>query len=126
MKKLFIFLLVILSFQCYSQEKWRALTIVSTSGIDFKGNKFSVLSSAFHYDLNNRFFLSNWTGVQLQKYQNINTSWFSSQSTINRYAGKWIVGVGLQYGMASIPEARYLTNNSTYFVTQVSYRFKFK
>ncbi len=107
------------------QEYWRALTVSSVSGTDFKRNKFNMVTAGLHYDLRNRFYISNWTGVQFN-YTPERTSWFSTQTTINRYISKWNFGVGLQYGMVGIPNMPYLSNNSTFFITTASYRFKLR
>ncbi len=122
---LFIFLLVFQSENVVGQEYWRALTLSSVSGTDFKRNKFNMVTAGLHYDLRNRFYISNWTGVQFN-YTPERTSWFSTQTTINRYISKWNFGVGLQYGMVGIPNMPYLSNNSTFFITTASYRFKLR
>lgn len=125
MKKLFFSLLFVLFFSgVKSQQYWRTLTISTIAGTDGK-NKFNTVSAALHYDLKNRFYVSNWTGFQVQRVGNIN-SWFSSQTTINRYIGQWNVGIGHQYGMFSVPNSRILNNNSSYFVSSISYRFKLR
>lgn len=124
MKKLIFLLIVLFSTKVKSQEHWRTLTISTIAGTDGK-NKFNTISAALHYDLKNKFYVSNWTGYQIQRIGNIN-SWISSQTTINRYVGKWNVGLGHQYGMFSIPNSRILNNNSSYFISSISYRFKLK
>lgn len=128
MKRVYLILLCIAltSFSSYSQEKWRALTFNSVSGTDFKGNKFNMLTSGLHYDLKNRMYISNWNGVQFN-YGKQKSSWFSSQTTINSYLGKWTFGAGIQYGMVSVPNfTPYFSNNTTYFISTLSYRFKLK
>jgi len=122
---LLIFLLVFRSENLIGQEYWRAVTVSSVSGTDFKRNKFNMVTAGLHYDLRNRFYISNWTGVQFN-YTPERTSWFSTQTTINRYISKWNFGVGLQYGMVGIPNMPYLSNNSTFFITTASYRFKLR
>lgn len=125
MKKIvFSLLFVFLFSQVKSQEYWRTMTISTIAGTDGK-NKFNTISASLHYDLRNKFYISNWTGYQIQKVGIVN-SWFSTQTVVNRYVGKWNVGIGHQYGMFSIPNSRILNNNSSYFISSISYRFKLK
>lgn len=122
---LLMILLIIRSENLVGQEYWRAVTLSSVSGTDFKRNKFNMVTAGLHYDLRNRFYISNWTGMQFN-YTPQRTSWFSTQTTINRYISKWNFGVGVQYGMVGIPNMPYLSNNSTFFITTASYRFKLR
>lgn len=122
---LLMILLIIRSEYLVGQEYWRAVTISAVSGTDFKRDKFNMVTAGLHYDLRNRFYISNWTGMQFN-YTPQRTSWFSTQTTINRYISKWNFGVGVQYGMVGIPNMPYLSNNSTFFITTASYRFKLR
>lgn len=122
---LLMILLIIRSENLVGQEYWRAVTLSAVSGTDFKRNKFNMVTAGLHYDLRNRFYISNWTGMQFN-YTPQRTSWFSTQTTINRYISKWNFGVGVQYGMVGIPNMPYLSNNSTFFITTASYRFKLR
>lgn len=126
MKKIIFLLLLIVSNKSFSQEKWRALTLTSVSGIDIQRNKFTTLSAGLHYDLERKYFISSWTGLFVQTSPKNSNSWFSTQTTINRYVGKWNVGLGVQYGSVQTPSISYFTNNSTFLITNVSYRVKFK
>jgi hypothetical protein len=123
-KTILITIITLLTLTVKSQDYWRTLTlstIAGTNGVD----RFNTVSASLHYDLKNKFFVSNWTGLQIQRTGEIN-SWFSTQTTINKYIGKWNVGIGHQYGLFSIPNSRILKNNSSYFVSSVSYRFKLR
>ena len=122
---LLMILLIIRSENLVGQEYWRAVTLSAVSGTDFKRDKFNMVTAGLHYDLRNRFYVSNWTGMQFN-YTPQRTSWFSTQTTINRYISKWNFGVGVQYGMVGIPNMPYLSNNSTFFITTASYRFKLR
>lgn len=122
---LLMVLLILRSENLVGQEYWRAVTLSAVSGTDFKRNKFNMVTAGIHYDLRNRFYISNWTGMQFN-YTPQRTSWFSTQTTINRYISKWNFGVGVQYGMVGIPNTPYLSNNSTFFITTASYRFKLR
>lgn len=122
---LLMILLILQSENLVGQEYWRAVTLSAVSGTDFKRDKFNMVTAALHYDLRNRFYISNWTGMQFN-YTPQRTSWFSTQTTINRYISKWNFGVGVQYGMVGIPNMPYLSNNSTFFITTASYRFKLR
>lgn len=122
---LLMVLLILRSENLVGQDYWRAVTFSAVSGTDFKRNKFNMVTAGLHYDLRNRFYISNWTGMQFN-YTPERTSWFSTQTTINRYISKWNFGVGMQYGMVGIPNMPYLSNNSTFFITTASYRFKLR
>ena len=126
MRKIILLLIILITNNSYSQEKWRALTLSSVSGIDLSRNKFTTLSAGLHYDLERKYFLSSWTGLFVQTNPKTTNSWFSTQTTINRYMGKWNVGLGVQYGSVQTPNISYFTNNNTFLITNVSYRVKFK
>ena len=67
---------------------------------------------------------SNWTGLQVQ-HGYAKNFWVTSQSTVNRYAGNWVIGAGLQYGVASNPGVIQIDNRMAFAITSVSYRWKF-
>lgn len=125
MKKIVTLILIILSLSAFSQEKWRALNLTSISGTNFTGTHFNTFASNLHWDFNKRYFLTSWTGFQLQ-YGNTKSAWFTNQTAINRYVGNWMIGVGAQYGLASDPGVFYIKNKNTFAITSVSYRWKFK
>lgn len=108
-----------------SQEKWRALTVSSISGTNFRGNHFNTFTSSFHWDFNKKYFFSNWTGFQIQYNRGSGGSWFASQSTLNRYVKNWILGAGVQYGTMSNSGIFQISDRSTFAITSVSYRWKF-
>lgn len=123
MRYLFVFAFVFLSSVSFSQEKWRALNLTSISGTNFTGTHFNTFSSNLHWDFNKRYFLTNWTGFQIQ-YGNTRAAWLTTQTTFNRYIGNWMVGVGTQYGLASDPGVFYIKNKNAFAITSVSYRLK--
>lgn len=123
MKKL-LFILLFISSSAFGQEKWRALNLTSLSGTNFTGTHFNTFSSNLHWDFNKRYFLVNWTGLQVE-YGNSKASWFTTQTTVNRYIGNWMVGVGTQYGLSSDPGVFYIKNKNAFAITSVSYRWRF-
>lgn len=126
MKYILILLFLLVTNISLSQEKWRALTLSSVSGTDLSSNKFTTLSSSLHYDLNRKYFISNWTGYFIQTKPNTTNSWFSTQTTFNRYVSKWVVGVGIQHGISQTQTINPFNDRATFFITNVSYRVRFK
>lgn len=128
MKKFFLlFFLCLHSISSKSQEPWRTITFNNVSGLDFKGNKFTMFSTNLHYDLNKKYFITSWNGLYTEKGKNVNGGWFGSQTTFNRYLKKdWNVGFGGRYGSSPPPNGFVLTNNSLYIITTVSYRVKLR
>jgi len=122
--RLITFVLLLVSLSAYSQDKWRALSLTNINGTNFTGTQFTTISSNLHWDFNKKYFLTNWTGFQIQ-YGNQRAAWFTTQATLNRYVGNWMVGMGAQYGLTSDPGVFYIRNRNTFAVTSVTYRWKF-
>lgn len=108
-----------------AQDKWRALNLTNINGTNISGTHFTTISANLHWDFNKRYFITNWTGFQLQ-YGKTKTAWFTNQAVVNRYVGNWMIGVGAQYGLASDPGVFYIKNKNAFAITTVSYRWKFK
>jgi hypothetical protein len=123
MKK-FIYVFILISSSVFAQDKWRSLGVTNINGTNFTGTHFTTISSNLHWDFNKRYFLTNWTGFQVQ-YGNQKGAWFTTQTTINRYVGNWMVGVGGQYGLASDPGILYIRNKNAFAITSVTYRWRF-
>ena len=124
MKRIFLVLFLSASLSVFGQEKWRALNVTSINGTNFTGTHFTTLSSSLHWDFNKRWFFSNWTGVQVQ-YGDTRATWVTTQTTVNRYVGNWMIGVGTQYGLASDPGVFYIKNQNAFAITSASYRWRF-
>jgi hypothetical protein len=123
MKKL-TYLLILISSSLFAQDKWRSLSVTNVNGTNFSGTRFTTLSSNLHWDFNKKYFLTNWTGFQIQ-YGNQKAAWFTTQTTVNKYVGNWMVGVGTQYGLASDPGVFYIKNRNAFAITSVTYRWRF-
>jgi hypothetical protein len=123
MKKL-IYIIIFVYTTGFTQEKWRALNLTNINGTNFSGTHFTTVSSNLHWDFNKKYFLTNWTGFQIQ-YGYQKAAWFTTQTTVNKYVGNWMVGVGTQYGLASDPGVFYIRNRNAFAITSATYRWRF-
>lgn len=125
MKKILVLLILTFSLNLFGQDapKWRTLTISSVVGTDYSNLTFIQPTASLFYELENNWAITSWNAVNYATNDNI---WVASQNLITKKEGNWRYGMGVQYGMGGNLLPAIPNTQSTFFVTQISYRFKLK
>lgn len=96
---LFVLLAVGLMFSAQAQEKWRTLTLTSLTNLSTEtGELMPQFSVSLDYELAHDFYISSWNGMSYNSAAE--TSWFASQSTLDKRLLKnkaFVVGLGYLY-----------------------------
>ena len=127
MKKVLLTVLLLLNLSVYSQEKWRTLTFGTTLNFKQHNNSITQLNASLDYELNNSFFISSWNGLSFNP--NNKTSWFASQTTLDKRIKGFTFGVGYLYTTNStigsyIPINIMDKKDELYFTIKLQYRIK--
>lgn len=117
---LFVLGFLLISFE--AQAQYRALTVSATNGVGLtEQTTLHAGSIYFHYDVNDNWYVSNWTGASYD-VNNIYQRWISSEVTANKYLSDkktFSIGAGLQYRYSMEENL-----NDFYLVIKISKTFR--
>lgn len=98
MKRIFLTLtfVALFAFSASAQEKWRTLTFTAVSNASTQTQTFlPQFSAALDYELVENFSVVSWSGFSYNT--TTDTSWFASQTTLDKRIGGFTVGLGYLY-----------------------------
>lgn len=122
MKKVITILILIISLSGYSQEKWRTFTIGTTSNVNNEIGLVQQVRASLDYELSNNYAISSWNGYSYT--QQNESSWFASQTTIDKRFGGFTVGAGYLYTENVSQQVIAIKSSDLFFTVKLQYRVK--
>lgn len=81
----------------YGQEKWRTVTFTSLNNVNVteRDEFIPQLSVSLDYEIVKDISISSWNGMAYSTFSD--TSWFASQTTLDRRMSNFVIGAGYLY-----------------------------
>ena len=102
MKKLLLIILLATSSIAFSQKPWRTLTPTTLHGISFTGEYVTTTSLGLDYEINPKYSIDAWAGVNYN--HTYNGGWSSASIFIGTpvFKKKYMLSTGLIYGAGNM------------------------
>ncbi len=120
MRYILVVAVMLMGITGFSQDKWRTLTLETSTGLNINGDLIITPSINLYYELENDFAITNWSGL---RYAPNSYGWIASQTQLVKGIGKkhWKVGAGFMYGGGTNPIG--YQSQDMFYIISVSKRF---